>query len=53
MGWPIYVLAWVKCPNDGKFYYQEVYGGKSWLAALRAAIKAKRSGAGCVKLEWR
>lgn len=56
MGWPIYVLAWVEIkkglPNLG-YGYVEVYGGRSWIKAILAARKAKREGAGCVKLEWR
>lgn len=53
MGWPIYVYAYVRCDEDGKYYYVEVYGGKSWIKAIFAARKAKREGSGCIKVEWR
>lgn len=48
MGWPIYVYAF-KLETG----YVEVYGGRSWFEAFKAARKAKREGAGCIKLEWR
>lgn len=53
MGYPHYILQWVKHPDDGDWYYQEVYAGRNWFAAMVAFVKAKRSGAGCVKWEWR
>lgn len=52
MGYPHYVLIWVKHPEDGDYYYKEVYSGRSWFQALRAFIKAKKQ-TGCVKWEWR
>ena len=33
--------------------YTQVWAGQSVIACIRAAIKAKRAGAGCVKVEWR
>jgi len=51
MGYPIYVYAWVK--HDLGYQDKEVYAGKSWIKAIRAAIKAKRQGAGCIRVEWR
>lgn len=54
MGYPHYILEWVKHPEDGNYYYREVYAGSSWFQALRAFLKTKRAGeAGCVKWEWR
>lgn len=56
MGYPIYVMKWVlkdiMRPAEG-YHYEEVYGGCNWFKAIRAAIKAKRQGAGCVRIEWR
>lgn len=53
MGYPIYVLVWTKNPEDGKYYYSEVYSGRSWFKALLAMYKAKQNNYGCIKLEWR
>jgi len=53
MGWPHTVLEFVKHPDDGCYYYREVYAGKSGIRALIAFIKAKRNGSGCIKWEWR
>lgn len=53
MGYPHYILEWVKHPEDGDYYYREVYSGRSWFAALFHFIKAKRGKAGCVKWENR
>lgn len=33
--------------------YRMVHRGESALRAILAAVKAKRAGAGCVKVEWR
>lgn len=45
------VNAWVKAGFG--YEYLEVYYGPSLWRALRAAARAKRAGAGCVKVEWR
>jgi hypothetical protein len=52
MGWKWEVQQWVK-QFPGGYDYEQVYAGQSLLAALRSACRAKRSGAGCVRLEWR
>ena len=52
MGWKWEVSAWVK-PDQGGYTYEQVYAGPYLLGALRAARKAKKGGAGCVKVEWR
>lgn len=52
MGWTWEVSAWVK-PDPGGYTYEQVYAGESLVRALIAARRAKRAGAGCVKVEWR
>lgn len=52
MGCKWHISAWVK-PDAGGYTYVNVYQGDNPFAAFRAARKAKRSGAGCVKVEWR
>ena len=37
----------------GKWHDELVYGGESFLKAVWYFYKTKRSGVGCVKLEWR
>lgn len=51
MGWTWEVSAWTK--GDGGYEYVTVYAGESLVRAVFAMCKAKRSGVGCVKLEWR
>lgn len=46
------VSQWVK-HDEGGYYYEQVYFDHSFWRAIHAAIKAKRAGAGCVKVEWR
>ena len=46
------VLAWVEAPN-GRMGYVAEYRGESLIAAIVCAIRLKRNGAGCVKIEWR
>lgn len=46
------VHAWVKSAEGG-YRYVETWRGQSLLGMIRAARKAKREGAGCVKVEWR
>jgi hypothetical protein len=54
MGWTWEVRAFVKVkPDWGGYTYEQVYAGESLIRALTAARRAKRSGAGCVKIEWR
>lgn len=45
------VSAWVRGAAD--YYYEQVYYGQSLPRALRAAVRAKRAGAGCVRVAWR
>jgi hypothetical protein len=51
MGDRLEVYAWLPQPQGG-YDYVQVYGGRSFIAAIRAVIAAKRT-AGCVKFEWR
>lgn len=48
--WEVY--AWREINGLVKYDYVMVYCGESWLSAIWAAIKAKRT-CGCVKIEWR
>lgn len=52
MGYKFEVHAWVK-PDRGGHTFETVYGGGSLLRALAEARKARRQGAGMVKIEWR
>lgn len=47
--------VWSYVPNrdTGGYEYQQVWHGQSVFGCIHAAIKAKRGGAGCVKVEWR
>lgn len=45
--------VWAYVPTDRGYAYQEVWQGQSALKCLRMFVKAKRGGAGCVKVEWR
>jgi hypothetical protein len=47
------VLAWGRSESTGIYEDVEVYRGQSGVAAVWSAIKAKRAGYGCVKVEWR
>lgn len=40
-------------PHTDEYHYERVYEGESWDDALSAMHRAKESGSGCVKLEWR
>ena len=51
MGWKWEVSAWVRAGSS--YTYEQVYAGNSFVGAVRAAHKAKRGGAGCIKVEWR
>jgi hypothetical protein len=35
------------------WHYVEVWAGRYFIGALIAAVKSKRDGTGCVKVEWR
>lgn len=45
------VSVWQEC--EGGYAYRSVHQGQSLLRAAFAAFRAKRQGAGCVKVEWR
>lgn len=45
------VSAWVRVGNTYT-YVTQIETNSAW-RALRAALKAKREGSGCVKVEWR
>lgn len=51
------VLAWQVIGDNGRddpdLGYVTVYHGESMVAAIRAARRAKRAGAGCVTIHWR
>lgn len=52
MGNTFTITAWGK--HDGYNYSESVvWAGESALKAIAAFIKAKRTGYGCVKFEWR
>ena len=54
MGHKWTVWAWVADNNvRGGYVWMDVWGGSSAVKAVWAAMRAKRSGAGCVKVEWR
>jgi len=54
MGHKYEVHEWWSDITDGKGYcYRKEYGGDSFLKALCIMWKLKRTGAGCVKFEWR
>lgn len=62
MGWKWEVNAWVAGSADMtgttstsnvRYSFELVYAGESLVRALLAARKAKRGGAGMVKVEWR
>ena len=48
--WEVY--AWREVNELVRFDYVMVYRGESWVSAIWAAVKAKRT-CGCVKVEWR
>jgi len=45
--------VWTWKENGNEYEYLSCYSGDSFLAALYIAWQAKRSGCGCVKIEWR
>jgi len=47
--WKVY--GWQNVAGDYEYVLR--YAGENWIAAIRAAWKAKREGCGCVKIEWR
>jgi len=47
------VSSYVRPSGQGGYSYEQVYAGQSVFGALAATVRAKRSGAGCVKIEWR
>lgn len=51
MGNKVEVHAWVKT-GDG-YRFVSVYAGNSLFKAMIAAFRAKHSGIGMVKIEWR
>lgn len=53
MGNRFEVYAYVPAATPEGYEYQQVHGGQRLLPALAAAYRAKRAGAGCVKVEWR
>ncbi len=53
MGWKMTVAEYRFSDDDQRWQYHEIYWGNSLGGALWAAYKAKRKGAGCVRLEWR
>jgi hypothetical protein len=47
------VWAYVLISEDEGYGYTQAWRGQSAIRCIREAIKAKRAGAGCVKVEWR
>ena len=45
------VSVWMQGNAEG--YYVTTYHGESLPEAIAEMLRAKRAGAGCVKLEWR
>jgi hypothetical protein len=53
MGVKYEVDAWLYNARLHEWRYEEVYRGQSFIKAMYMLVRAKRHGAGCVKLEWR
>lgn len=53
MGNTYTVEVWDKWTDKEDYHYHEFWRGESFFAALFNLWKAKRTGFGCVKLEWR
>lgn len=56
MGGKWEVSEWTWAPDylgERHYRYDSIYMGESLWRALWTMAKAKRRGAGCVKLEWR
>jgi hypothetical protein len=53
MGNRFEVWAFVKNDEFDEFDYVAAWRGESAFRCIWEAIKAKRAGAGCVKVEWR
>lgn len=49
--WEVQGYFWSEAAVD--YEYMTMYSGQSLVRAVLAAIKAKREGAGCVKVNWR
>lgn len=50
MGYRYEVSAWL---DKNGFRYVQLYAGKSLIKSIITMLIIKRSGCGCVKLEWR